>query len=252
MRRKKKMKTLFEKHKWMQLIYGVLLLAAGIVTIIFAVNDKENVAKTISVVAAIGLFIYSAALLFSGVFSLKKKLFDIAFVFAVIFVSIGVCLVSNPTIIRDFILIFVSTMLLAIGVVEIGEATAMIFFKRPVVFIVVFYLLGAAFITFGVLSIVYKEDVEQIVYVCIGILLCLAAALEIVLGARGLILALKEAKQEKAKVVDAEVSDVPSENKEEEKKDEDIQQIEEKKDNEPVDVIDLDHDDNHSNSNPDA
>ena len=30
------------------------------------------------------------------------------------------------------------------------------------------------------------------------------------------------------------------------------QQIEEKKDNEPVDVIDLDHDDNHSNSNPDA
>ena len=245
------MKTLFSKHKWMQLIYGLLLAVAGVLIIVAAVNDKEQVSKWLSIIVAISLFIYAAALLFTGVFSLKKKYFDITFVYAVLFVSIGVCLLCNQEMIGSFITIFVATLLTAIGVVEIGEATSMIFFKRPVFFVVLFYLLGAAFITLGVLAYCFQEEVQQIVYVGIGILMCLTAVLELALGVHGLFLALKMSKQEKEQVVDAEVTDLPSDDSEEVKKEE-PQQIEEKKDNEPVDVIDLNHDDNHSNSNPDA
>lgn len=246
------MKTLFAKYKWMQLIYGLLLAVAGVLIIVAAVNDKEQVSKWLSIIVAISLFIYAAALLFTGVFSLKKKYFDITFVYAVLFVSVGVCLLCNQEMIGSFITIFVATLLTAIGVVEIGEATSMIFFKRPVFFVVLFYLLGAAFITLGVLAYCFQEEVQQIVYVGIGILMCLTAVLELALGVHGLFLALKMSKQEKANVVDAEVADLPSDDSEEEKKEEEPQQIEEKKDDEPVDVIDLNHDDNHSNSNPDA
>ena len=241
------MKTLFAKHKWMQLIYGLLLATAGILVIVFAINDKDNVSKWLSIVVAIALFIYAAALMFSGVFSLKKKYFDIAFIYTVLFISVGVVLVSNPEVLGSFIVIFVATMLTAIGVVEIGEATAMIFFKRPVFFIVLFYILGAAFITLGVLSFSFQENVEQIVYVGVGILLCLTALLEIVLGTIGLFAAKKVEDALDDEVVDAEVKDV--EPKEEEKKEE-IEQIEEKKDD--VEVLDLDHEDHHDNSNPDA
>lgn len=236
----------------MQLIYGLLLAVAGVLIIVAAVNDKEQVSKWLSIIVAISLFIYAAALLFTGVFSLKKKYFDITFVYAVLFVSVGVCLLCNQEMIGSFITIFVATLLTAIGVVEIGEATSMIFFKRPVFFVVLFYLLGAAFITLGVLAYCFQEEVQQIVYVGIGILMCLTAVLELALGVHGLFLALKMSKQEKANVVDAEVADLPSDDSEEEKKEEEPQQIEEKKDDEPVDVIDLNHDDNHSNSNPDA
>ena len=246
------MKTLFAKHKWMQLIYGLLLLVAGILIIVFAFNDQDNISMWLSVVAAVALFIYSAALMFSGVFSLKKKNFDIAFIYAVLFVSIGVVLISKPEILGEFIVIFVATLLTAFGVIEVGEATAMIFFKRPVFFIVLFYLLGAAFITLGVLSFVFKERVQQIVYVGIGVLLILSSLVEITFGTIGLVAAIKLSKAEKAQIVDAEVTDIPNENKKEDKKEDEPQQIEEKKDAEPVDVIDLDHDDNHSNSNPDA
>jgi len=226
------MKTLFAKHKWMQLIYGALLLTAGILVIVFAINDKDNISKWLSIVVAIALFIYSAALMFSGVFSLKKKLFDIAFIYTVFFVSMGVVLVANPEVLGTFIVIFVATMLTAIGVVEIGEATAMIFFKRPVFFIVVFYILGAAFITLGVLSFSFQENVEQIVYVGIGILLCLAALVEIVLGIVGLFAAKK---------IEDAVDDVID------------QDVEEKKEDKKPDVIELDlNDDNHDNSNPQA
>ena len=237
------MKTLFAKHKWMQLIYGALLLVAGILVIVFAINDKENISKWLSIVVAITLFIYSAALMFSGVFSLKKSYFDVAFIYTVVFISIGVVLLCNTDMIGKFITVFVATMLTALGVVEIGEATSMIFFKRPVFFIVLFYLLGAAFITLGVLAFCFQENVEQIVYVIIGILLCLTAVLELILGARGLFIAIKEAKQEKDKVIDVEVSEPESKEKE--------PLEEEKKDEAPIEAID-DTTDHHDNSNPDA
>ena len=241
------MKTLFAKYKWMQLIYGLLLAVAGILVIVAAVNDKERVSTWLSIICAIGLFIYSAALLFTGVFSLKKKYFDITFIYAVLFVSIGVCLLCNQQMIGSFITIFVATLLCAMGVVEIGEATAMIFFKRPVFFVVLFYILGAAFITLGVLAFCFQTEVQQIVYVGLGILLCLTALLELVLGVHGLIIAAKLSKLEKNDVVDAEVTDL----KEEDKKEEEPAQIEEKKEDEHIDVLDL-SDDNHDNSNPQA
>ena len=242
------MKTLFAKYKWMQLIYGLLLLVAGVLIIVAAIKDKTQVSEWLSVIVAVGLFIYSAALLFTGVFSLKKKYFDITFIYAVLFVSVGVCLLCNRDLIDSFITIFVATLITAMGVVEIGEATSMIFFKRPVFFVVLFYILGAALITLGVLAFCFK--VSQIIYVGVGVIMCLTALLQIGLGIHGLFIARKLSKLEKENVVDAEVTEVPSDNKEETK--EETKQIEEKKDDEPVDVIDLDHDDHHSNSNPDA
>ena len=244
------MKTLFAKYKWMQLIYGLLLLVAGVLIIVAAIKDKTQVSEWLSVIVAVGLFIYSAALLFTGVFSLKKKYFDITFIYAVLFVSVGVCLLCNRDLIDSFITIFVATLITAMGVVEIGEATSMIFFKRPVFFVVLFYILGAALITLGVLAFCFKDNVSQIIYVGVGVIMCLTALLQIGLGIHGLFIARKLSKLEKENVVDAEVTEVPSDNKEETK--EETKQIEEKKDDEPVDVIDLDHDDHHSNSNPDA
>jgi len=236
------MKTLFAKHKWMQLIYGLLLLAAGILVIVFAINDKERISTWLSIIASIGLFIYAAALMFSGVFSLKKKYFDIAFIYSVLFISIGVVLLCNQEMIGKFITIFVATALTATGVVEIGEATSMIFFKRPIFFIVVFYILGAAFIALGVLAFCFQENVEQVVYVGVGALLCLTALLEIVLG----IVSIARHKAIEDDVIDEEVVEKKPEEKEEKKE-------EEKKDD-PVnpDVIDLGSDDNHDNSNPQA
>lgn len=235
------MKTLFSKHKWMQLIYGLLLATAGILIIVFAINDKDNISKWLSIVVAIALFIYAAALLFSGVFSLKKKLFDIAFLYSVFCVAMGVVLLCNTEMIGKFITIFVATLLCGMGVVEIGEATAMIFFKRPVVFIVIFYILGAAFITLGVLSFSFQENVEQIIYIAVGGILILSALVEITLGTISLFKHQEIEADNNEEIVDAEVSDVP-ETKEEEKKEE-----------APVELVNNKDDSNDtSNSNPDA
>ena len=219
------MKTLFMKHKWMQLVYGILLAVAGVLLIVFAINDQKNVATWLSVIAAITLFIYALALLFTGIFSLKDRYFDLAFIYAVVFIAIGVVLLCNTEIISQFITVFVATLLCGLGAVEVGEATAMVFFKRPKPFIVIFYLLGAIFITLGVLAFAFKNQVEQIIYVSVGILICITAVLEMILGVRGIFTASKEAKEEKENVIDS-----PVEVKEEKKEDPQVNDNNEKSD----------------------
>lgn len=204
------MKTLFAKHKWMQLVYGGLLIAAGIVIIVIALNQEQEISKILSIVLAIALFIYAAALLFTGVFSLKKKYFDLAFIYSVVFIAIGVTLLVNPTMIGQFITIFIATMLCAAGVIEIGEATAMVFFKRPIFFIVAFYLLGAILITLGVLCFSFQDNVQKIIYVASGGILALAGVVELILGVYSFFIR-KEVKLEDED--DKDVIDAPVEEK---------------------------------------
>ena len=205
------MKTLFSKHKWMQLVYGALLIAAGVVVIVIALNQQDQISQWLSIVVSIALFIYAAALMFTGIFSLKKKVFDLAFIYSVVFIAIGVVLLVKPMMIGEFITIFVATLLCAGGVVEIGEATAMVFFKRPLFFIIAFYVLGAALIALGVLCFSFQNDVQKIIYIASGAILALAGAIELALGIYSLFKHKEDEKEEDDEKEEEEKKEAPKE-----------------------------------------
>lgn len=176
------MKTLFDKHKWLQIIYGALLIAAGIVVIVLAINDTEQISKWLSIVLAIGLFLFGGCTIAAGLFALQQKYFSSVFIYGALAISIGVVLCIKNTMIGEFITIFVGTLFLCMGAVCCGEAAAMIFFKRNKVSIIVAFIVAAIFITLGVLALVFPETVEKIIYIAIGAIACLIGLLEIVLG----------------------------------------------------------------------
>lgn len=177
-----KMKTLYEKHKWMQIVFGALFLVAGILVIIFSLNWPENIAKALSVILAISLFLFGASCIFSGVFALKNKYFDPAFIYGDLAIAIGVVLCVHNLMIGDFIVLFAGTILVTIGVVFLGEAVAMIFFKRPKPSIVAFFLLGAIFLTLGILSYVYNGEAQTIIYIATGAIMALVGFVQIIFG----------------------------------------------------------------------
>lgn len=176
------MKTLYARHKWMQIVFGGLFLGAGIAIIIISLNFPDNIAKALSVILAITLFLFGASCIFSGVFSLKSKYFDPAFIYGDLAIALGVLLCIHNTMIQDLLVVFVGTLLTTIGVVFLGEAVAMIFFKRPKPSIVIFFLLGAAFLTFGVLSYVYQNEATQVIYIATGALMALVGFIQIIFG----------------------------------------------------------------------
>ena len=216
------MKTLFSKHKWMQLVYGGLLLVAGILVIVIALNNPKDISVWLSIVVAVALFIYAAALMFSGIFSLKDKYFDVVFLYAVAFVAIGVTLLFKTDVIGSFITVFIASLLCAAGLVEIGQASAMIYFKKPKFFIALFFILGAAFITLGVLAFCFQNNVQQIVYVASGVILVIAALAELAIGTHSIFKDRKNKKNElkSKKKAKEEVIEAPVEEKKEDKRDE--------------------------------
>ena len=224
------MKTLYEKHKWMQIVFGALFLAAGILVIIFSLNWPENIAKALSVILAISLFLFGASCIFSGVFALKNKYFDPAFIYGDLAIAIGVVLCVHNLMIGDFIVLFAGTILVTIGVVFLGEAVAMIFFKRPKPSIVAFFLLGAIFLTLGVLSYVYNGEAQTIIYIATGAIMALVGFVQIIFGIVATIKAKKIAK------------DIASQNP----------VVTDNNENENPQVIDVQPNDDNHNGNADA
>ena len=179
------MNALFLKHKWLQIIYGALLLVAGILIIVMSINQPESITIWISVIFAIGLFIFGACSIMAGVFTLEKKFFNSLFIVGSLSIAFGVVLCTlaagkDTDLMGNLIKVFFSVMLLAMGAVECGEAAAMIYFKRSKFAIAIFFVLGSLFIAAGVLTLIFWDNIIKVVYAILGGLIALLGLFEMV------------------------------------------------------------------------
>lgn len=203
------MNALFLKHKWLQIIYGTLLLIAGILIIVMSINQPESITIWISVIFAIGLFIFGACSIMAGVFTLEKKFFNSLFIVGSLSIAFGVVLCTlaagkDTDLMGNLIKVFFSVMLLAMGAVECGEAAAMIYFKRSKFAIAIFFVLGALFIAAGVLTLIFWDNIIKVVYAILGGLIALLGLFEMVVGLISFIGAKKAEKEVDDLVKEAE------------------------------------------------
>lgn len=203
------MNALFLKHKWLQIIYGTLLLVAGILIIVMSINQPESITIWISVIFAIGLFIFGACSIMAGVFTLEKKFFNSLFIVGSLSIAFGVVLCTlaagkDTDLMGNLIKVFFSVMLLAMGAVECGEAAAMIYFKRSKFAIAIFFVLGALFIAAGVLTLIFWDNIIKVVYAILGGLIALLGLFEMVVGVISFIGAKKAEKEVDDLVKEAE------------------------------------------------
>ena len=203
------MNALFLKHKWLQIIYGTLLLIAGILIIVMSINQPESITIWISVIFAIGLFIFGACSIMAGVFTLEKKFFNSLFIVGSLSIAFGVVLCTlaagkDTDLMGNLIKVFFSVMLLAMGAVECGEAAAMIYFKRSKFAIAIFFVLGALFIAAGVLTLIFWDNIIKVVYAILVGLIALLGLFEMVVGVISFIGAKKTEKEVDDLVKEAE------------------------------------------------
>ena len=203
------MNALFLKHKWLQIVYGALLLVAGILIIVMSINQPESITIWISVIFAIGLFIFGACSIMAGVFTLEKKFFNSLFIVGSLSIAFGVVLCTlaagkDTDLMGNLIKVFFSVMLLAMGAVECGEAAAMIYFKRSKFAIAIFFVLGALFIAAGVLTLIFWDNIIKVVYAILGGLIALLGLFEMVVGVISFIGAKKAEKEVDDLVKEAE------------------------------------------------
>jgi len=198
------MNSLFNKHRWMQVMWGILLFVAGTITIIFTATSEEgadSVGLVLSICLAVVLFSYGLTILFTSFLEMKDKMFKAELVFGSIILAFAVVFCLKFEKVKDLIVLFAAINLLCFGVVFAVRAILCFTQKiRPVwrVFCIIF---ATVFIACGVLAIVFENDCLKICYFVIGALLVFTGITETILAIKE---SIKKAKSQQPIIIKQE------------------------------------------------
>ena len=205
------MKTLFSEHRWMQIVFGGLFLVAGglltFISLSSFSNEKLQPDIWLSIVLASVCFIFAIVAIMSGIFSLKEKRFSSLFPLGAISIALGVVLVYKPTLVGEYAIVLIGAFILAFAAIEIGEAVAMIFFKQKKFFIVLFFVIGALLTVAGILAIIFRDEIKNVIYVILGAAITLFGLVEVFNGTKVAIKEGKERKKNNDKIDDAPIEE---------------------------------------------
>ena len=174
------MNSLFTKHRWMQVVWGILLFVAGAITIIFAVNDENtDVSLVLSIAVAIVLFAYGLVILFSSFLELKDGFFKYELIIGGFIIAVGIVFCLNTDVLKNIIVNTVAVSLLVFGVIFGIRAAMTIIKKKRVWWLWLAIVLATLFIASGVLCLIFADKVVNICYFALGGILIIVGIVEL-------------------------------------------------------------------------
>lgn len=222
--------SLLTKHKWLNIVYGVLLIVIGALTLTFAIVNTDVVDQVISISLAVSLFIAGILNIASSLIAHTNEYFTTSLLVGSIAIAFGVVLLVNRSLIGSFIVFLLGTFLLALGAVYLIKAIIFIVSKQKVPSIVLFFIFAAIGIALGIMVLCFKDESKMVIYSFVGACIIVMGIIELVLVVRSLLEEKKKAKEEAEPTEFKDVEVISKEEPEPEPEEkEDNPQIEEKK-----------------------
>lgn len=198
------MKKFLEK-KWLVLAYGFLLIAVGVLTIVYAIIDQTVVTKVLSISIAVSLFLIGSANIVLALVAHTSDFFNKTLLVGSAAIAAGVLFCIDTLLLGQFIAYLLGVFFLAFALVCLIKFILFIVYKQKVAWIVIYAIVVLVSIAAGVLILCFREETSQVLYVIIGSFIALAGLFEIIGNARIIILAKREEKiREQAQPVDAD------------------------------------------------
>ena len=173
------MRKLTEKYSWLQLIFGLVLVALGVLTIILAAHGEDAFDKTICIVWAVVLFVIAALIITFDVIGFTDKAEFGGLLISGIAIGVGIFVLANQEIIRNVIATLLPYVLISIGGVLLLKtiilAVKRINFKNWILA----FILGVSFIASGIVFLCVK-DMLKVIYIVIGVLFIVLGAVEMI------------------------------------------------------------------------
>ena len=174
------MNSLFSKHRWMQVMWGILLFVAGAITIIFAATSKgEDVALALGIAIAVVLFAYGLTIIFSSFLELKDGFFKYEIIIGAFVVAVGVVFCINHSLVADIIVSIIYVSLITFGLIFGIRATLAIVSKQKVWWMPLCIVLAVLFIAAGILCLIFRRDVLNVCYIVLGAILIIVGIIEV-------------------------------------------------------------------------
>ena len=196
------MKSLFEKYKWLQIVVGIVLLAAGIVTIVLAVNNVSTMARVLGIIVAVCCFLYAAMLITANFIKNPRTPFPQEALFAGIAIGVGVtlCIGEVAEALQTYAIYLLGCGLIALGAIAIIKSIVIICYKDPIQNWLIMIICGVIALVGGILLLCYISEMQVIINVIIGVVIAALGVLEIILGIIALSKNSKGQKKEKKAV----------------------------------------------------
>ena len=187
------MKSLFNKYVWLQLILSILLLFGGSVIIAFAINNDTKVLENaLNIVIAVILFLFGLFAILTAFIFETKKYVTLSLLYGSASIALGVFLCTKELVLLNYIIYLIAIFLIVVGAVELLKAIILtVKDRKQLTLIIISYAIAVLFITAGILAIVFRDKIKDVLNIvtCIlaGVLLLLAGGWELYLGIKALV-----------------------------------------------------------------
>ena len=173
------MKKILERFKWLQILFGLVLIALGVLTIIIAVNVKDNYENTIFIVWASVLFFLGTVIVAFDIIAFNDKAEFSALVAAGICIGVGIFVLGNKEFISHVVKTLLPYIIVSIGGVLLLKTIVLAVRRVPFKQWLLPFVLSVIFVAAGVVFICVK-DLSNIIYIALGILFIVLGAVEII------------------------------------------------------------------------
>ena len=171
------MNVLLNKYKWIKYAIGAFIIALGITIIILACLSIGQIANVINIVVAVALIVIGVVFACANFFTETHKTITLSLLLGALGITCGVImLVSKFRLGIDllhtyFLVYFIASFALAIGVCSIVKAITMIIYRQKASLITLMFVLGTVSIVIGILGLVFAADLQQPAYIILGVVL---------------------------------------------------------------------------------
>ena len=193
------MKSLFTKYVWLQLILSILLLFGGALIVVFAVLGKQNILEEgLNIIVAVILFLFGLfAILASFAFE-SDRVFTNGLLYGSACIALGVFLCIRELVLLNYLVMLLAIFFIVIGAVELFKGIILIIRKyKPLVGIIVTFIIATIFIAGGILALIFRNDVKLAFCIVAGALVFLGGVFLLITGIGALMKQGKEKKAEK-------------------------------------------------------
>lgn len=168
----------------MQLFLGILLIVAGIVTIVISIVNMGILSTTLSIIIAVVLFSFGGLILLAGFMEDKGSTYNAAIIYASLLIAVGVILCVRNTLIQEVILYLVAVFCIAFGASQLIKAVVSIKLHAKPILIALCFILAAIGITLGIVALCNQGAMMQVIYILVGSLFIISGIVETVYGVR--------------------------------------------------------------------
>jgi hypothetical protein len=183
------MKSLFSKYIWLKLILAVLLLFGGALIIVFAVLGKANVLQSgLNIIAAVILFLFGLFAIIATFAFEVDRVFTNGLLYGSACIALGVFLCLEKIVLLEYLVWLLAIFFIVVGGVEIIKGVILLIKKyKPIVAIVVTFIVGTVFVVGGILAIIFNADIRIVFCIIAGALLFLAGVYNLFFGIKEMI-----------------------------------------------------------------